>query len=432
MRTAAPLLVAASLGVVGLVFAGPVPAAPASAAEDVGDPFAAGSAAFAIEDYGLALTYFERALEAGADGPAVHYNLGVCHYKLGDWSRARARFELIAERFGAMRALAQYNLGLVAQKQGLPDEADEWFRQALANSDDDAIRQLARRQLELSTEPGSPEVEPKQWLTLIDARVGHDDNVLLLAEEIPLPDGQSAESRFTEFWALISGPLAANRPFRFDGSVYAVRYADASIFDQSVMQANGAYEWRVGEWQAEAGPHVSFTTLDGDSFDRRLGVGLRLRRSIAAQTTLGLRFVHDEIEEGGERFAAFQGSREWLELRLDHDVSYGRVTLGYAREANDRLGANVSADRDLLSARYRHFFDGGWLADVEASWRDSRYGDLAEPRDEDLRELSVGLTRNLPKGWQVGGELSFGNNDSNVETFSYDRNRMAFGFTKEF
>jgi tetratricopeptide (TPR) repeat protein len=412
-----------------------VAAAPVAAAAEPSpsEAFAAGTAAFEGEDYAVALAHFEEARALGLDGPAIHYNLGVCYYKLGDWRSARTAFELVADRYAAMRGLAEYNLGLVAQKQQRSQEAEAFFRQALANSDDEAIRQLALRQLELAPRPEpEPVREPKQWLTLVDARLGHDDNVLLLAEDIPLPDGQSAESRFTEIWALISGPASSELGIRFDGSVYAVRYADASIFDQSVIRVGAAYEWRWGAWQAEAGPHASYTTLDGDSFEQRLGVGLRFSRNIAPQTALGVRLVHDEIDEGKARFAAFAGTRDWLELRVDHDIADGRLTLAYARESNDRQGEYVSADRDRLSVRYRHFFDQRWLGDVQATWRDSRYGELAQPRDEDLKELSFALTRNLPRSWQVGGEVSFGDNASNVETFVYDRNRMAVGVTKQF
>ncbi|MBN1237492.1 MAG: tetratricopeptide repeat protein [Gammaproteobacteria bacterium] len=406
-----------------------VTAAPAFAVGESSssDAFAAGAAAFSSEEFDTALTHFLAARELGLDGPAIHYNLGVCHYKLGDWRSARAEFEAIAERFPEMRALAQYNLGLVAQKEQRDAEAQSLFRQAFENSEDETIRALARRQLELA-----PPEEPREWLTLVDARLGHDDNVLLLSEDIPLPDGQSAESRFTELWGLVSGPLSSDGGFRFDGSVYAVRYADASIFDQSVLRAAAAYEWDWGSWGAEAGPYISYTTLDGDAFEQRIGVGVRLERSLSAQTTLGVRVLHDEIDEGEARFAAFGGSRNWLELRVDQDMADGRLTLSYAREDNDRRGSHVSADRDRLSVRYRHYFDSRWLADVQAAWRDSRYGDILDARDENLTELSLGVTRNLPQAWQIGGELSIGSNDSNVETFAYDRSRMALGFTKQF
>src|SRR5690606_17464806 len=100
-------------------------------------------------------------------------------------------FALVAE-YPEMLGLAQYNLGLVAQRQGDEDRARVHFEQALDTSGDDAVRELARFQLE----DASAEAPPPQpsWTAIVDARLGYDDNVLLLADEIQLPDGQSAES----------------------------------------------------------------------------------------------------------------------------------------------------------------------------------------------------------------------------------------------
>ena len=421
MRVLVPLLIAAYLA--------STPCAAAAEARSASEAFAAATAAFAEEDYLLALAYFEEARKQGADGAAIHYNIGVCHYRLGHYSNAAAEFALIAESYPEMRGLAEYNLGLIAQKQGDQAGAATHFRQALSDSRDEKVRFLARRQLGM--EEPAPPPPPGQWLTLVDGRVGHDDNVLLLAEEIPLPDGQSAESSFTEFWALVSGPVYSTPGFRFDGSVYAIRYPDASIFDQNVLRLGALYEWRWGKWRAEAGPHISHSTLDGETFERRLGAGVRFRRDIGSGTAVGFRYVREEIDNGGDRFEAFEGSRDRLEARLDHKVAHGRLTAAYVLESNDRFGAGVSPERTKLSVRYRHDFGAEWVGDAEVSLRESLFDELAEPRDEDLSELSLALTRNLPRGWQVGGALSFSDNDSDVETVVYRRNRVSFGFSKE-
>jgi tetratricopeptide (TPR) repeat protein len=266
----------------------------ASMADDARDAFTAGQTAFAEDDYLRALAHFQRARQQGLDGPAIHYNIGVCHYRLGEYREAQAAFALIADRYPAMRALAQYNLGLVARRLGDHAQADAMFRAAFAGASDDKIRQLARLQI------GEPVAElpsaPSQWFTMIDARVGHDDNVVLVAEDLPITGGYSADSAFTEAFAFVSGPLSAGEGLRFDGTLYTVRYADASFYNQNVLRAGGVYQWRFGRWRAEAGPHLAYSTLDGDGYERRIGAGLRLRRAISDQTTFGVRYVHDEVD----------------------------------------------------------------------------------------------------------------------------------------
>jgi hypothetical protein len=49
--------------------------------------FEAGKQAVAAQDFVAALDAFEAAAAAGMSGPAVQFNIGVCAYRLGRWSR---------------------------------------------------------------------------------------------------------------------------------------------------------------------------------------------------------------------------------------------------------------------------------------------------------------------------------------------------------
>lgn len=399
--------------------------------ESPSDAFAAGTAAFADEDYARALAHFEAAHAGGLDTPAVHYNIGVCRYKLGLYSKARSAFLVIAERYAAMRGLAEYNLGLVALQQGDLAQAERHFRTALETTEDETILYLARTQLGLHAEPEGQQARQSEWLALVDGQLGYDDNVLLLADEISLPDGQSAESSFLELWGFFSRPLAASA-FRFDASIYAIRYPEAPMFDQSVLHVASPYEWTIGRWRGEAGPHLGWTTIDGDVLDRRIGLGVRASRAIAPGVSVELRYVHDEVGQGDAEYAFFAGERALVEARLHRRGERGRLTFARAIERNEREAASVSPRRSRWSVRYRRDVGANWLIDIEGEWRDSRYSRLAEPRTEDLEELALGVTRILPDGWLVNASVSSARNESDVAFATYRRRRAAIGVTKEF
>ncbi len=398
-------------------------------AQDEQDPgaraFAAGTAAYGAQDYLRALSHFQAAREAGVEGAAVHYNIAVCHYRLGDYEAAEAEFSLIAQRYAGMRALAEYNLGLVAQRRGEDQAAQRHFRQALENSEDEKIQRLAAEQLR-----PEPVVDSGRWYSRLNTRLGYDDNVRLVSDDVPVPSGQSSDSMSTEFWGLISGPLSAAPGFRFDGSLYSVRYQDASFYDQSYLRVGGVYRWQWGNWLAEAGPHLSFSTLDGDGYEQRSGVAVRVRRNINSRMAFKAHFSHDEVDEGDARFAFVEGSREWLELSLDRRDARNRLTFSYAVESNDR-GVNIASTRHKLSLRHRYSFNPRWETDLQGSFRRSSYDDLAQPRDEDLTRLSFGLTRNLSQNWEVSGFVALSDNSSS-EPFSYDRSRFSFAVSKTF
>lgn len=394
------------------------------AADQSGESFAAGVAAFNAQDYARALVLFQAALDAGLEGPAVHYNIAVASYKLGHYRRAETEFGLIADRYPAMRGLAEYNLGLVAEKLGNPQAAQRHFRRAARTAEDAKVRTLAERRLR-------PERSSKPiWYSSFNTRVGHDDNVRLLSSDVLAQNGLAAASDSTEITAIVSGPLSSGPGLRFDGSFYAVRYSDASFFDQDFLGLGLAYQWRAGRWLAEVGPHLTDSTLDGDGYEQRTGIGVRVRRNVTSTTTFGIRYSYDDVNSGAARFAYVEGSRDWLELRVDHRGDQSRLTARYSIESNDR-SVDFASRRDQVSLLYRYDFSDRWRADVRGSLRRSDYRDATVPRTENLKEMGLDVTRALPNKWEINASLANFRNSS-VNPYSYTRTRLTVGFTKSF
>lgn len=389
------------------------------------EAYSAGTAAFAHEDYALALSHFQAALAAGLEGPAIHYNLAASYFRLGEYDQSAKEFSLIAARYPAMQALAEYNLGLIAKRQGNSDSAASYFRQALDGTDDTKIAALAQRELR-----PRPTTESGRWYSLVSTRLGYDDNVRLVSADVPLTNGMSAGSSSTEFMAVVSGPVSAESGFRFDGSLYSIRYGDASFFNQNYLRAGIVYQWRWSGWLAEAGPHISRSTLDGSGYERRLGGGLRVRHELTPRLYFGARYIHDKVDAVGDRFSFVEGSRDWLELRLDRSLAAGRFGVAYSVESNDR-GSAIAASREKLGLSYLHDFADKWTAETEGAIRHSSYDGAAIPRDEDLLDVTVTVTRNFARGWALTGAASVASNDS-VDPYAYDRSRFSLGFSRTF
>ena len=391
------------------------------------DAFEAGRTAFAQDDYLLALSNFEIARDSGLAGPAIHYNIAVCHYKLDDYQAAESAFRIVSNDYPAMRSLAQYNLGLVAMKQSRDDEARTYFEQARQSSLDEKVARLAENMLRRL----DPIPEAKRWFSMINARLGHDDNVSLIAD-IGLPAGESAASNFTEFFGVLSGPLSSRRGLRFDGSFYSVRYSDVQGFDQNALRLGAVYQWRWGNWQTEAGPYLNHSTLDGNGFEQIASAGIALKRAINDHMSVSARYEHDEIDEIEPQYSFVSGSRDRFRFMLQSRSNKAITTVGYILEQNDRQDPNVSPTRNGLFARIRYSLRPNWLLDLEMSLRASSYNDLPQQRDEDLTEVAVGVSRTFQSGWRITGAYRWSENDSNDTIFSYDRARVSFGLNKAF
>jgi tetratricopeptide (TPR) repeat protein len=393
--------------------------------------FSNGSKAFASGDYLKALAYFEEAKNAGVEGPAIHYNLGVCHYRLQSYSQAEAEFRLVADRYPKMRALAEYNIGLVLLAEDRAAEARRQFELARQTSTDEKITRLAEAMLRRTGPSSVPLETSPRWVSGVDLNVGHDDNVALL-DDASLPAGQSTDSAFTELLAVVSGPLKSGPGLRFDGSLYAVNYADAGEFDQTAARVGGAYRWTTGAWRMEAEAHFTDSTLDGDAFEHRLGAGISLKRPLSPATTLGLSLVHEAVDSGNSRFAFLEGSREQLGVSWDRYGANGRLTLGYRYESNDRSSPTVSPTRNGASLRYRYTMSPVWMADLSFAFRKSVFDDANTPRDEERTDVSVGLRRRFSRTWHLNGTYLWSDNRSNVTAFTYTRQRLSLGVSKDF
>ena len=260
-------------------------------------------------------------------------------------------------------------------------------------------------------------------------RVGHDDNVALI-DAASLPAGRTTDSSLAELFAYFSGPLGA-RPWRVDASAYVVTYPDANDFDQRVVYAGAAREWRAGNWLLDAGPGISYATLDGNGFEQRIGVLVNARR-VAGNVTFAAQLAHDDIDDLEAQYAYIGGKLDQLALVVDSVVGSGRFIAGYYLERNDRADPSVSADRDRYVLRYRRLFNAAWTTDLVYEYRKSAYTELSPAREEKRRQLGIDLGRNLTPKWQIVMQYRFADNESNDAAYTYDRNRVSIGVSTLF
>jgi hypothetical protein len=398
----------------------------AACGADASALFADGERAFAAGDYREALRQFTAAREAGSTGPSSYYNIGVCQYLLRDYDAAERTFATLAGAFPALRELAEYNRGLALRAGGNLDAARRAFERARA-SPDDKVAALANAQLgELG---GQATSVASRWQGYLSGALGYDDNVALV-DELLLPSGQASSSEFTDLVGVLSKNLGAGR-LRFDASGYLVRYTDTDEFDQSALRLALASERRLGAWTLAVGPTLGRSTLDGDGFEELLGVDLRLRRGFGSDVAFDARIVYDDVDAGDARFAYLAGSRRQLRLALQHAGS-GRTRVGYDLERNDRADPGVSASRQRWSLSYLRPLSGAWTTTMGLAHRKSRYSQATVPREERLLEVSFGARRELEIDWTVSADYRWSDNDSTVEAFSYDGQRVSVGMSRSF
>jgi tetratricopeptide (TPR) repeat protein len=383
-----------------------------------------GSEAFAAEDYAEALRYFEEARDSGLGGPAVHYNIAVCQYSMGDYSAARRTFQLIARQFPSMRGLAEYNVGLTERRLGNPNAAQRRFIAAYRHSSDEKVRALAVSQLtELDRE------QRPEWYGLVGVQLGHDDNVAL-RDSLGLPAGVSAESPMADLFAMLRGPLAGD--FELEANLFAVTYPDADDFDQVELRAGALYTVDRGAWRHRGGLYAATGTLGGSSFNREANLDLRSIRYLSDDAAFEVRLRYDEIKSTQLLFDGIEGSRSRVDLGYRWTGVGHSLAVRLGLEDNDRRDPGVSPSRQRILVDYDYTFNDHWRLESTAFFRTSDYDDLTLPRSEDLLSVAVQAVYETGSNWQFSGRYQYSKNDSSDPEYSYDRNLLTIGFQRLF
>ncbi|MEM9403898.1 MAG: hypothetical protein AAGA44_15605 [Pseudomonadota bacterium] len=108
------------------------------------DAFRDGNRLFRDDLYWAALLRYEQAADAGMNSPALHYNIGVSHYRARQYERAARALERAAQS-PRLAVLAHYNLGLTEYAAGNNAAALRWLRQARDQKENGKISSLAEK-----------------------------------------------------------------------------------------------------------------------------------------------------------------------------------------------------------------------------------------------------------------------------------------------
>jgi len=393
------------------------------------DAWQLGKQAFDRAEYSVALEYFESAREAGQPGPAVHYNIGVCQYKLARYNDSEATFSLIASQFPSMRGLAEYNLGLVAWKLSDIPAAQQHFLAAYESSDDDETLRTLSANMLLRTDAKTE--SPVSWVGSFGFRAGYDDNVAL-RDDLGLPVGTTVESPMADAFVSLLGPFREDSHLHLDAAFYAITYFNIHDFDQNALSLGAIYDWNIGGWRAEAGLYAGYGTLGGDGFDKTASGSIGFSRHLSRESQFSLRYRYDEVGAESSIFSGIEGSRQRLDGRYRWSRQHQHLSLRYIYEINDRLDPSVSPDLHDLRIDFRYDPESGLGYEVGGQLRSSEHDRLAAGRSEDLFLAYVGITKNFRSKWQFQGRFQYSENDSSDSQFSYERAVVTLGILKNF
>ncbi len=282
--------------------------------------FDAANAAFRSGDYSQALANYNDAMVAGRKDSRLFYNMGLTHYRLGQYPQAKWSFTEAAKD-DALAAISYYQLGAVAEKEDNSIAAKEWYKRSRDNASGPKLKARSRDALEALG------VSQPEFTAVFSAGFGNDSNAF-----------RAPNTPYIDLSQTLPTPVV---PIEQSGTYVPVRINAAyenAVSAQSQFVA--AYRHR--------GVYYSDSALsNADETDHRFTLGL--------QRDLGQRGSRDE------RLSFGAVIRSHAESNFDRDDGLDRFDDGSS--IIDRYNfTSFGAEAELRNrvGRYRYTVEGGF------------------------------------------------------------------------
>ncbi|TDT39434.1 tetratricopeptide repeat protein [Halospina denitrificans] len=393
--------------------------------------FRAGVEAFQAGELKRSRALLEAAWEGGVDTTALHYNLGVVYYKLGEYQRAEAHFGRLLDT--SQRDLALYNLGLVARADSRESKARAYFRQVAEEAERDALRRLAHSRLDTREEKKAPEKPAPPLQGVVSLSAGHEDNISRLPDTGP---SQLSDS-FSDALLALRGELSA---LEVSAAAYRRHYHSESDYSADFGRLGLAWVNQSGERQTRIGLKQAYLRFGGESrqWQSTLEMDYRLNNCLTTASdrcTLNLEGTHITPYTG---FSSREGERYRATASYKQRRNNWEGSLRYRAELNERK--DLETDRIFIShsprrhglfseLAYQGFSQlslGGEIGYRYSNYPDDfRLGSTASGHRWDHR-YELGFTADWALGAAVRlkGEAIYTRNDSSLERFDYGSRRF--------
>lgn len=365
------------------------------------------------------------------DSGRLYYNIGVSHYKLGNYELAAQAFQQAAH-YPELQALAYYNLALVAEARHDNTTALLWTQRSLASTQDEQLSRLAEtlaRHLSSDRRSNVPSTT-----MLFSAHSGYDDNVMLRADSQLLTTSDQGDT-FVDAFYFARVPFASQGPYSWniDAGVFTQQYSRLHDYDLSMLQIGGVVDRRFSAWRLEGNLSAAIYTLAGNGLYRTLTIKSTAHWREAERNWAG--FVEmGNIDAANAQFKYLGGqiyrggvSASW------RGEGNGRYDVAYTIENNDRKDLNSatmftsysplrqSLDLTVSTAIKAHLsgkinFEGRY-----SHYRDKDITTTSDPvlRREQRYRFAAGLTCQLRDSVDMNVEYQLLSNHSNIDRYDY-------------
>ena len=377
------------------------------------------------------------------------YWLGLSANRAGKPSQALFALERVlalkpghaAARLELAMAYARLNLGDAARR-----ELDILDGQNPPPAAREQIAEL-RRQLGL----GDQAQRMQKRIAFVSLEGGYDDNTGTYPKDLGLPGLAAPDEIASPYATLAAGvrqriDLESNQRLNLSLNTQLKRFTDdgddafgnddATQFDQDFL--GGRAEWvrdHDGRRETAIGLDLGYLQLDGEHYYTYYGADAEWRQQRSAETrtlfTLGVRNMQFEDDAYDHLQSRIRGG---VRHRLNAEWSLtGDVALEYEAEANQRPGGDALRASLTGSAVWQFRPSQRLSGDLNLARTEytTDYAVLGA-RSDDRVVVGVNWDRTFQRLWQVRARLQYRDQDSSLDTYTFDQTSGSVSLTRYF
>lgn len=400
--------------------------------------FKAGIAAFRNNNLEEARQRLESAA-TGLESRALTYNLGVLYYRLREFDLAEQQFRKLLDT--AQRALAFYNLGLIALAREDQTAAREAFHSAASETTEENLSRLARAKLRELKAP----LPARDWQALVSIAAGYENNIGLFPDSAP----SAIDGSFTETIAALSGtPLEEGKDaLKTTLQLYGRDYMGNDRFNAHLVRGLAAWQRTLEGGRLELGLGADQVWLGNRSREQRARLAGKWTTrgcALGSESALCSLALNAEQVFAAPRYNAYDGQHYQAEARYRARQGKWLGQAQYRLEYDDRENFNtgreffsVSPIAHTLKLGLDYALTPSFDLGASVGYRFSHYrsahrllvpeGLLSIQRQDNRVQMALEGDYQATERVSVLLKLQSTDNNSNIARYDYNRQTATLG-----
>jgi len=396
--------------------------------------------AFAEKNYRKALEYYQKVEISSQNDRVLAYNIGVSHYRLGQYIQAEAHFQKAIKK-NPNNTLAFLNLGLAQVKLNKIDNAKHSFEKVLQLGASDKIIELAETMLQrIQNEKRKTTQSEDKWPFILSMNLGYQDQAESITDEATEDQTDAYLQLMGIYYQQLNNDY--KNGFGFSATAFGLFYDKQKEYNLTMLALSLDKSKTFNSWLTKLGVEANELNLDKSAFQLNTYLYGSLRYPWKRNLLWKLKLRGGYVYALDKEYDYLKGRQHNVYSSLRYRKEKQSFTTFLEYEYNDRKDidesgfiSSQSPERYRLKLDYRIRYWLPWEVRFLAEYRRSVYpGEYqsqpdieTKKRKEDKHRIVVGVNRQLGENLTLLMEFEYVDNYSTIKTYSYYRKQFALG-----